>query len=183
MKVYPAYATRGDNIFQGVQTLAAGAVPATNGGAALGTTALAFAASYFRGILSDGNLDLGGNNTNYWRVLGASGNLIAVTSNNQTFGWGTSGLIDTGFTKLGTGVVGVGTGVAGDVSGTLRAAVVRTGTSLVAGLPAAATAGAGARAFVTDATVTWAAGIGTIVVGGGTNSVPVGSDGTNWRVG
>lgn len=50
----------------------------------------------------------------------------------------------------------------------------------VAGLLAAATAGAGARAFVTDANATTFA---SIVAGGGANGVPVYSDGTNWRIG
>jgi hypothetical protein len=50
----------------------------------------------------------------------------------------------------------------------------------VAGLPPAARLGPGARAFATDATVTTFA---TAVVGGGTNFVPVYSDGTVWRIG
>ena len=53
----------------------------------------------------------------------------------------------------------------------------------VATLPAAATAGAGARLFVTDANATMTAGIGAIVAGAGANNVPVYSDGTNWRIG
>lgn len=53
----------------------------------------------------------------------------------------------------------------------------------VASLPAAATAGAGARAYVTDATATLTAGIGAVVTGGGANQSPVWSDGTNWRQG
>lgn len=48
----------------------------------------------------------------------------------------------------------------------------------VAGLPA--THAAGARSFVTDATVTTFA---SIVAGGGTNAVPVYDDGVNWRIG
>ena len=51
---------------------------------------------------------------------------------------------------------------------------------LVAGLPSASTVGAGSVSFVTDATATT---FGTIVAGGGTNNVPVYSDGTNWRIG
>ena len=50
----------------------------------------------------------------------------------------------------------------------------------VANLTAASTAGAGARAFVTDSTVTV---FGATVMGGGSNSVPVYSDGTNWKIG
>jgi hypothetical protein len=57
---------------------------------------------------------------------------------------------------------------------------LNSGVLTVATLPAAATAGAGARAFVSDATVTTFA---SIVAGGGANNVPVYSDGTNWRIG
>lgn len=53
----------------------------------------------------------------------------------------------------------------------------------VAGLPSAATVGAGALAYVSDANTTLTLGIGTVVVGGGANNVPVGSDGTNWIIG
>lgn len=57
---------------------------------------------------------------------------------------------------------------------------IRTGQFAVGTLPAAATAGAGARAYVTDATVTTFA---SVVAGGGANAVPVYSDGANWRIG
>lgn len=53
----------------------------------------------------------------------------------------------------------------------------------VAGLPSAATAGAGARVFVTDSLVSTTIGIGTTVANGGANFVPVYSDGTNWKIG
>jgi hypothetical protein len=53
-------------------------------------------------------------------------------------------------------------------------------TVLVANLPAAATVGAGARSFVTNAL---APSFGAAVVGGGAVSVPVYSDGTTWNVG
>lgn len=53
-------------------------------------------------------------------------------------------------------------------------------TYLVADLPSAADAGAGARSFVTDAT---GPTFGATVVGGGAINVPVYSDGTNWKVG
>lgn len=51
-------------------------------------------------------------------------------------------------------------------------------TCTVATLPPAGNAGA--RNFVTDATVTTFA---SVVVGGGANKVPVYDDGTNWRIG
>lgn len=54
------------------------------------------------------------------------------------------------------------------------------GLYTVAQLPTAANAGAGARCFVTDANATTFA---SVVAGGGSNFVPVYSDGTNWRIG
>jgi len=39
------------------------------------------------------------------------------------------------------------------------------------------------RRFVTDATLTLTAGVGTVVAGGGTHVVPVHSDCVNWRIG
>lgn len=53
-------------------------------------------------------------------------------------------------------------------------------TTVVGSLVAAGTAGAGARAFVTDATATT---FGSIVAGSGANKVPVYCDGTNWLIG
>jgi hypothetical protein len=50
----------------------------------------------------------------------------------------------------------------------------------VATLPSAATSGAGARTFVSDAT---GPTFGNVVVGGGAVKTPVYSDGTDWRVG
>lgn len=50
-------------------------------------------------------------------------------------------------------------------------------------LPTAATAGAGARAFITDGNVAIAGNVGNQISGGGSNSLPVYSDGTNWRIG
>ena len=57
---------------------------------------------------------------------------------------------------------------------------IRTRATVVTSLPAAATAGAGARHFVTDANATTFA---SVVAGGGANGVPVYSDGTDWRIG
>lgn len=53
----------------------------------------------------------------------------------------------------------------------------------VAGLPSAATAGSGAIAFVTDATLGISAGLGLTPIGGGANKVPVYSDGSAWKIG
>lgn len=55
-----------------------------------------------------------------------------------------------------------------------------SGNYAVANLPSASTLGAGARAFVTDSSVST---FGSAVAGGGSTKVPVYSDGTNWKVG
>lgn len=57
---------------------------------------------------------------------------------------------------------------------------IRTTPVIVSNLPSAITAGAGARAFVTDSTTKIFA---DRVFGGGANAVPVYSDGSNWFVG
>lgn len=57
---------------------------------------------------------------------------------------------------------------------------IRMATTVVASLPAAATAGAGARMMVTDAS---APVFGSAVVGGGAVTVPVYSTGAAWNVG
>lgn len=58
--------------------------------------------------------------------------------------------------------------------------LVRLKNYTVATLPSASTSGAGATLFVTDATATTFA---STVAGGGSNKVPVYSDGTNWKIG
>lgn len=57
---------------------------------------------------------------------------------------------------------------------------LKTGAYTVATLPAAGTAGAGARAIVTDANATTFA---SVVAAGGANTVPVYSNGTAWLIG
>lgn len=86
-------------------------------------------------------------------------------------------------TDSGTGTVCLrtdsGSGLADRLCVQNSGVVVITPTT-VAALPAAAAGNKGARAFVTDATATTFA---SIAAGGGANSVPVYSDGTNWRIG
>jgi hypothetical protein len=53
----------------------------------------------------------------------------------------------------------------------------------VALLPVAGATNKGAIGSVTDASAALTAGIGTTVVGGGANIVPVFSDGTAWKIG
>lgn len=98
--------------------------------------------------------------------------------------------------------VGTGTGLSGGYAfqtaasgstGTAQntyatAFAIKNGTAVlssytVANLPSASVSGAGATAFVTDASTTLILGLGGTVTGGGANKVPVYSDGTNWIYG
>ena len=103
--------------------------------------------------------------SNYVRAS-LSSSSTAVTLAAETAGTGADN-IDVTFTPAGTGVVASG-------------APIKTQSTTVAGLMSAATAGSGARAFVTDATATTFL---STVAGGGSNKVPVVSDGTNWLIG
>jgi hypothetical protein len=71
-----------------------------------------------------------------------------------------------------------------DASGNLsNLGVIKTGVFTVGTLPSASAVGVGSIAFVTDANTTVILGLGLTVIGGGSNKVPVYSDGTNWIVG
>jgi hypothetical protein len=63
--------------------------------------------------------------------------------------------------------------------------IVKTTAVIFSSLPTASTAGAGARAFITDGNLVATGNFGSLVTGTGSvgNSVPVYSDGTNWRIG
>jgi hypothetical protein len=65
----------------------------------------------------------------------------------------------------------------------LTASILKSNSYTVATLPSASVSGAGSRVFVTDSSAALAGEIGQIVTGGGTDFVPVHSDGTNWIVG
>lgn len=91
-------------------------------------------------------------------------------------GNGYSGTYDIGEGRKAAGVHEFNNGTRGSYAGCAWGA----GSQTVAQLPAAATAGAGARSFVTDATAT---NFLSTVAGGGVNGVPVVSNGTNWLIG
>lgn len=113
------------------------------------------------------NFDIGWSNTKLLRQDGTNATLYGqhfLTSVSNTYDIGSSG------TPWRSGYFGT----------LLVSPLVRTTATVVGSLTAAATAGAGARAFVTDANATTFA---SIVAGGGSNGVPVYSDGTNWRIG
>lgn len=78
-----------------------------------------------------------------------------------------------------------GNTIVGNISATNAVITSSLKTTAVAysSLPLAATAGAGARSFITDGNLAATGNFGSLVTGSAGNSVPVYSDGTNWRIG
>lgn len=161
---------------------------AIGNGAALGATNASFANVTAIGNNAGSVLLSGSNNTiigsgvaSTTLTTGARNILIGTASNTDTAASGTNDSI----------VIGASTGSTPWLTGSLTAAApsavfsgtVKTLVTVVASLPSAATAGAGATAFVTDASNSFIVGLGLTVVGGGANKVPVYSDGTNWIIG
>lgn len=113
-----------------------------------------------------------------------SGSFGVQVRNDFLFGWSSTTdadvAPDTAFSRMNATGVALGNGTAGDTTGGLTLQRVTTVPLTVATLPAAVV---GRRCAVTDANATLTAGIGTVVAGGGSNTVPVFYDGTNWRIG
>jgi hypothetical protein len=107
------------------------------------------------------------------RITGTSGTVFGLTSSSTS---ADGGNVDTGQARKAAKVWEFNDGTAGSYAGT----AFGSGSQTVAQLPSAATAGKGARSFVTDATATTFL---STVSGGGANNVPVVSDGTNWLIG
>ena len=135
------------------------------------------------------SIDLGTNQTTGTLTIGGTagtGNIrLGQSTGNQSVNIATGATIS-GSTKtinLGTGgtsgsttTIGIG-GTASTVTVTIRGLIngrVYTVSTLPAGI-------AGSRAFVSDAT--GAVTFNSLVVGGGSNGVPVYHDGTSWKVG
>jgi len=161
-------------------------------------------------VRKDGYIQMKGNGTNWSFDAGSiTGNFTFGTlgTNYLTFDWagnarlasiiifgwsavaGSANATDTGFARNAAGIVEVNNGTANTyrdlklrnlLAGGGNGSYIQTPSMTVANLAAAATAGAGARAFVTDATATTFL---STVSGGGANKVPVVSDGSNWLIG
>ena len=122
-------------------------------------------------------LATGSNNT----AIGyAAGNAMTTGSNNTVIGYDADVSSATVSNEVTLGNSSVTSFRIPGLTLTFSVKYFNHGTLTVATLPAAATAGAGARTFVTDANATTFA---SIVAAGGANGVPVYSDGTNWRIG
>jgi len=149
---------------------------------------------------SNGSLTFGSSSTFYSVLDGANGNPVLYGgSNGATFifqtgnygvfsfasdialGWNSTTAFnstrDLALARDSAGVVKI-------TDGSTGTGYVKQTPVLVSALPAAATVGAGTRGFVSDATATTFA---SVVTGSGTAStagtVPVYSDGTDWRIG
>jgi len=124
-----------------------------------------------------GALTSGANNT---AVGMQAGDSLTTGSNNTVIGYDADASSATVSNEVTIGNASVTSFRIPGLTLTFSVKYFNHGTLTVATLPAAATAGAGARAFVTDANATTFA---SIVAAGGANGVPVYSDGTNWRIG
>jgi hypothetical protein len=129
------------------------------------------------GASSLNSLTTGVNNT---AVGMQAGNSLTSGSNNTIIGYDADASGPTVSNEITMGNASVTVFRVPGLTLTFSVKYFNHGTLTVATLPAAATAGAGARAFVTDANATTFA---SIVAAGGANGVPVYSDGTNWRIG
>lgn len=141
------------------------------------------------GISGAGNLSTGGNitctatATTGFRMNSTGSNFGTwnnVDAHTWNLGYGATGVIT--WTDNGAVTIAPNNSIM-NVTGQCYSTTLRTAQTTVSGLPSASTSGAGALAFVTDASTTVILGLGTTVVGSGSNKVPVYSDGTNWIVG
>lgn len=142
-----------------------------------GDAAIAAGAATFSGSVlpaADNSIALG-NGGSRWASLQVAGQGTFggnVLSSNSVVCGGTSN-----FSLNGRSIIDGG---GGNSDGVIRWTKNAGGQFTVSQLPLASTAGAGARAFVTDATATT---FNSLVAGSGSSGVPVFSDGANWRVG
>ena len=131
-------------------------------------------------LYGNGTFASAGSATGATGPTGATG----LTGPTGATGIGATGLTGpTGATGIGaTGLTGPtgATGVAGPTGATGVGLIGATGFS---SLPSAPSAGAGTRAFITDGNLSAATNFAAQVQGGGSNNVPVYSDGTNWLIG
>ena len=115
-------------------------------------------------------------------ILKQDGTTVGVISNSAFTASKTDST--TTFVLSGTSTFALvkGLSIIGNISstGTVSSGMIKTDVYVTGTIPSAASAGAGARAFVSDAT---SLTFGTAYVGGSTNNAPVWSNGTGWFIG
>lgn len=121
------------------------------------------------------NIFLGGENTAF-EVTSGSNNQALIHSNNFTWTFGNDGVL----TVVGN-LVANGASPAPSISGFSS---INTIFSITTPVPLAnLVATAGARAFASDSNLAASGNFGANISNGGSNTVPVWSDGTNWYIG
>jgi hypothetical protein len=167
----------------------------------IGLMTAAISSAAVAGRYAIGNADGLGGNTLYVKPFGGDPALIAastiryrtaadgvITASGRRRTFGTA-IPTTGYALRGDEVLNIAPASGGipgwrctasGLPGTWEPMATLSGATTISNLQSASTAGIGARAFVTDAAGTTFA---SVAVGGGTNAVPVYSDGTNWRIG
>lgn len=124
-------------------------------------------AGNFVGILANGNSNV--------NIPSANGNItISVTGTSNVIVVSTSNTDITGNLFISENIIS---------NNVTSNNLVKTVAVAFASLPTAVIAGAGARAFITDGNIAATGNFAAQVQGGGSNNVPVYSDGTNWRIG
>ena len=123
------------------------------------------------------NIFLGGENTSFEVTQGAN-NQARIHSGGNTWTFASDGIL-----TIPGNLVAVSSSPAPSISGFSSVSALAFTSPVVAyaNLPAATTAGQ--RAFISDANLVAAGNFGNTVSGSGSNTVPVYSDGTDWRVG
>lgn len=163
------------------------AIPTGSGGTGGATATAGF--NNLSPVTSTGDLIIGnGANSNTRLAIGTSG--YVLTSNGTTATWAAASPV----TTAGDLIVGTGLNATTRIPiGTTGYVLTSNGTTAswqpvgtvnrvytVATLPSASSSGAGFRSFVSDANSTTFA---SAVAGGGSNVIPVYSDGVVWRIG
>ncbi len=123
------------------------------------------------GLSANGNISCGPNGV----FTGNAAQLTDIPAGNISGQVANALVAGTVYTNAQSNITSVGT-----LTNLTANSWIRTIEKTVANLTNAGTAGIGARSFVTDANTTT---FNSIVGSGGSNNVPVFSDGTNWRVG
>lgn len=118
---------------------------------------------------------------------GRGGNLVLATGENGTVNdiiFGTGGFLTTNeFARISNANNALEFYAGGNITGAnvIAANTVKSTVVAFSALPSATTAGL--RAFINNGNLTASGNFGAQVTGGGSNTVPVYSDGTNWRIG
>lgn len=141
------------------------------------------------GLNVNGNITAANITANTGVFTGNGSGLTNLAGANVTGQVGNALVAGTVYDNAQPNITSVGTLSSLDVTGNVSSNnvisnnMVKTTVVTFATLPSAADAGAGARAFISDGNIAATGNFAAQVQGGGSNNVPVYSDGTNWYIG